>query len=99
MVTVGVLARFEAKPAKEADMDRFFKEGLLIVQQQPTAVAWFAFRLGPTTFGAFAAFPDEEARKSLLSVGGPVVAERHSELFAQSPTFQMVDVIAAKLPG
>ncbi len=99
MVTVGVLARFEAKPGNEAAVERFFQEGLPIVQRQSAETAWYAFRLGPTTFGAFAAFADEEARHALLSVGGPVLAERHPELFAEPPTFEMADVLAAKLPG
>jgi hypothetical protein len=63
--TVGALARFEAKPGNEADVERFFQEGLLIVQRQPASIAWYAFRLGPTTFGAFAAFANEEERSSL----------------------------------
>jgi quinol monooxygenase YgiN len=99
MVTVGVLARFEAKPGNEAAVERFFNEGRLIVQRGKASTAWYAFRLGPTTFGAFAAFADEEARHALLSVGGPVLAERHPELFAEPPTFEMADVLAAKLPG
>ncbi len=99
MVTVGVLARFEAKPGNEAAVERFFQEGLPIVQRQSAETAWYAFRLGSTTFGAFAAFADEEARLALLSVGGPVAAQRHPELFAQPPTFEMADVLAAKLPG
>ena len=99
MVTVGVLARFEAKPGNEAAVERFFQEGLPIVQRQPASTVWYAFRLGPTTFGAFAAFATEEERLALLSVGGPVLAERNSELFAEPPTFEMADVLAAKLPG
>jgi hypothetical protein len=97
--TVGALARFEAKPGNEADVERFFQEGLLIVQRQPASIAWYAFRLGPTTFGAFAAFANEEERSALFSVGGPVLAERNSELFVQPPTFEKVDILAAKLPG
>jgi quinol monooxygenase YgiN len=98
MMTVGVLARFEAKLGNEADVERFFQEGLPIVQRQPASTAWFAFRLEPTTFGAFAAFASEEERLALLSAGGPVLAERYSEIFAQPPTFQKVDVLAAKRP-
>ncbi len=99
MVTVGALARFEAKPGNEAAVERFFQEGLPIVQRQPASTVWYAFRLGPTTFGAFAAFATEAERLALLSVGGPVLAERNSELFAEPPTFEMADVLAAKLPG
>jgi quinol monooxygenase YgiN len=98
MLTVGVLARFEFKPGNEPDVERFFQEGLAIVQQQKASTVWFALRLGPTTFGAFAAFTNEEERHTLLSVGGPAVAQRYSSLFAQPPTFEKVDVLAAKLP-
>jgi quinol monooxygenase YgiN len=97
MVTVGVLARFEAKPGNEANVERFFQEGLAIVQQQKASTVWFAFRLGPTTFGAFAAFTNEEERHALLSVGGPVLTQSNFELFAEPPTFKKVDVLAAKL--
>ena len=98
MVTVGVLARFEAKPGNEADVERLFNEGLPIVQQQPASTAWYAFRMGRTTFGAFAAFTNEKERDALLSVGGPVLAEKRSALFTLRPVFQKVDILAAKLP-
>src|SRR5690242_10345030 len=98
MVSVGVLARFEAKSPNEAKVERFFGEGLAIVQQPKARAVWFAFRLSSTTFGAFAAFTNEEEREALLSVGGPVLALRSAELFAQPPTFHKVDILAAKLP-
>jgi quinol monooxygenase YgiN len=98
MVTVGALARFEAKPGNEAAVERFFQEGLPIVQQQPASTIWFAFRLESTTFGAFAAFANEEERQALFSIGGPVLAQRNSALFVQPPTFEKVDVLAAKRP-
>ena len=98
MVTVGVLARFEAKFGNEAKVERFFQEGLAIVQRQKASTIWFVFRLGPTTFGAFAAFANEDERLSLLSVGGPIAAQKNSELFVQPPTFQNISIVAAKLP-
>ena len=99
MVTVGVLARFEAKPGNEAAIERFLHEGRPIAQQYKASTFWYAFRLSPTTFGAFAAFADEEARDALLHGGGPALAEKNAVLFAQPPTFEMIDVIATKLPG
>ena len=98
-VTVGALARFEAKPGHEAEVERFFLEGLPIVQRQKTSTLWFGFRLGPTTFGAFAAFANEEDRQALLSVGGPVLAESNAALFALPPMFEKVAIFAARLPG
>ena len=98
MVPVGVLARFETTSGNEAKVERFFQEGLTIVQQQKASTVWFAFRLSPTTFGAFAAFANEEERLALLSIGGPKASQRNAELFAHPPAFQKVDVLAAKLP-
>ena len=99
MVTVGVLARLEAKPGKEADVESFLRGGLSVVQEEPATTAWFAICLGPSTFGIFDAFPDESGRQAHLS-GRVAVAltEKASELFAQPPTIEKVDVLAAKLP-
>jgi len=100
MVTVGVLARLEAKPGKEEEVASFLEGALPLAEQEPATIAWFALRLGPTTFGICDAFPDEEGRQAHLS--GPIAAalmERADELLAQPPTLEMTDVLASKLPG
>ncbi len=99
MVNVGLLARLEAKPGKEEDVARFLNEGLSLAQEEPDTVAWFAIRLGESTFGIFDVFPDEDGRQAHLS--GPIAAalmERADELFAQPPDIEELDVLAAKLP-
>ena len=99
MVTVALLIRLEAKPGKEAEVESFLKAGLPIVQEEPATTAWFGIRMGPSTFGIFDAFPDEAGRKTHLS--GRVAAAltaKASELFAQPPQIEEVDVLAAKLP-
>lgn len=98
-VTVALLVRLEAKPGKEAEVEKFLRDGLGLVQQEPKTTAWFAIRLGPSTFGIFDAFPDESGRQEHLN--GKVAAalkERAGELFAQPPSIEQVEVIAAKLP-
>jgi quinol monooxygenase YgiN len=100
MVSVALLVRLEAKPGKEADVEQFLRDGLAIVQGEPLTTAWFALRLGPTSFGIFDAFPDDAGRQAHLS--GQVAAAlmaRASELFAQPPDIQQIDVLADKLPG
>ncbi|MGI8550240.1 MAG: putative quinol monooxygenase [Dehalococcoidia bacterium] len=100
MVTVGLLVRLEAKPGKEAEVESFLNAGLPIVQEEPATTAWFAIRLGPTTYGIFDVFPNEAGRQAHLS--GRVAAalkERASELFAQPPAIEQLDVLASKLPG
>ena len=100
MTSVALLVRLEAKPGKEAEVEQFLRGGLAIVQGEPATTAWFAVRMGPTTFGIFDAFPDEAGRQAHLS--GRVAAalmQRAPDLLAQPPDIQQIDVIADKLPG
>jgi len=53
MVTVGVLARLEATPGKEEEVARFLEGALPLAQQEEATTAWFAIRMGPSTFGIF----------------------------------------------
>jgi quinol monooxygenase YgiN len=68
--------------------------------EEPATIAWFAIRLGPSTFGIFDAFPDEAGRQAHLSgrVAAALMAKA-SELLAQPPVIEKVEVLAAKLPG
>ncbi|MGB7556603.1 MAG: antibiotic biosynthesis monooxygenase [Candidatus Korobacteraceae bacterium] len=99
MVNVGLFVRLEAKPGKERDVESFLREALPLVNAEPTTTAWFAIRMGPTTFGIFDVFPDEAARQTHLS--GKVAAAlmaRASELFERPPNIEKLDVLATKLP-
>jgi quinol monooxygenase YgiN len=98
MVKVALFVRLEAKPGKEAEVERFLLDGLPLVQQEPATIAWFGIRLGPSTFGIFDAFADEQGRQAHLA--GKVAAAlmaKASELFAKPPAIEKVDVLAAKL--
>jgi quinol monooxygenase YgiN len=97
-VTVGLLARIEAKPGREADVEDLFQQGLSLVEQEPGTVRWFAIRFGPSSFGIFDAFPDDDGRQAHLS--GQVaqaLGENTGELF-EEPTIEQVDVIAERDP-
>ncbi len=99
MVTKGLLVRLEAKPGKEAEVERFLEGGRPLVEDEPATTAWFGIRLGPSTFGIFDVFPDDAGRNAHLS--GQVAAalgETASELFSQEPSIEKIDVIASKLP-
>lgn len=99
MVKVALFVRLEAKPGKEADVESFLRGGLAIVQQEPATTAWFAIRMGPSTFGIFDAFPDDAGRQAHLSgrVAAALMAKA-PELLAKPPQIDKVDVLAAKLP-
>jgi quinol monooxygenase YgiN len=100
MVTTALFVRLEAKQGKEKDVEEFLRGGLAVVLQEPATTAWFAIRLGPSTFGIFDAFPDEAGRQAHLT--GQVAAALRAkapELLSQPPVIEKVDVLAAKLPG
>ena len=99
-VNIALLIRLDAKPGKEADVVNFLRDGLSLVQEEQATTTWFGIHLGPSMFCIFDVFPDESGRQVHLS--GRVAAAltpRASELFAQPPTIEKVDVLAAKLPS
>jgi quinol monooxygenase YgiN len=99
MPKFALFVRLEAKPGKEEEVANFLRSGLSLVEQEPKTVVWFGVRLGPSTFGIFDAFPDEEGRQAHLS--GKVAAAlmaKAADLFSQPPSIEKADVLAVKLP-
>jgi quinol monooxygenase YgiN len=97
-MSVALLVRLEAKAGKEAEVEEFLRGGLAIVEEEPATTTWFALKLGPATYGIFDTFPDDAGRQAHLS--GRVAAalmQKASELLAQPPTIEKVEVLAAKL--
>lgn len=100
MTTLALYVRLEAKQGKEKEVEQFLRNGLSIVQGEPETTAWFAVRMGDSTYGIFDAFANESGRQAHLN--GRLAAalkERASELFSQPPSVERVDILAAKLPG
>jgi quinol monooxygenase YgiN len=100
MVTVGLLVRLEAKPGKEADVERFLEGGLALVNEEPETAAWFAIRMGPSSYGIFDVFPSDSGRQAHLQgrVAEALVTQA-ADLFSEPPDIGQLDVLAAKLPG
>lgn len=99
MVTEALFVRLEARPGKEAAVEAFLKDALPAVQAEPDTEAWFAIRLGASSYAIFDCFEDEAGRKAHLA--GRVAAQlmaRAPELFAVPPGIDKADVLAAKLP-
>jgi quinol monooxygenase YgiN len=100
MVKTALYVHLEAKPGKEAEVQKFLEGGLALVNQEPATTAWFGMKMGPSTFGIFDAFPDEAGRNAHLN--GAVAAAlmaKAGELFAAPPKIQKVEILAAKLPA
>ena len=100
MVKVALLVRLEAKPGKEAAVEKFLGGALSLANQEATTPVWFALRLGPSTFAIFDAFADDAGRQTHLS--GPIASAlmaNAAELLARAPQIEQVDVLAVKLPN
>ncbi|ADB52442.1 putative quinol monooxygenase [Conexibacter woesei] len=99
MVTVGLWVRLEAKPGREDDVAQFLRQAQDLVDAEAKTTAWFAIKLGPATFGIFDVFDGEDGRDEHLR--GRVAAalgERATDLFAEAPGIEKLDVLASKLP-
>jgi quinol monooxygenase YgiN len=99
MVKVALYVQLEAKPGKEAEVEKFLNGGLPLVEEEPATITWYAIKLGPSTYGIFDTFPDDQGRQAHLS--GKVAAAlmaKASELFSKPPQIQQVEILAAKLP-
>lgn len=99
MTNVGLLVRLEAKPGKEDAVEEFLRGGLALVEAEPETLAWFAIRLGPSTFGIFDAFEAEAGRDAHLAgrVAEALMAQA-DDLFSSPPAIEKVEVLADKLP-
>jgi quinol monooxygenase YgiN len=99
MVTKGILARLEAKPGKEAELESFLRGGLAIVQGEPDTIAWYAIQIGPSTFGIFDVFNDEAGRDAHMNGQIPAaLMAKADELLSVPPTLEMIDVLEVKMP-
>jgi len=97
MVKLALLARLEAKPGKEQEVADFIKSALPLAQQEPDTVSWYALQLGPSTFGIFDTFENEEGRQAHL--GGQIaqaLMAKAPELLAKDPVIEQVDLLAVK---
>ena len=98
MLKQALLARLEAKPGKEGEVEALLKSALALANQEAFTPVWFAIKLGPTTFGIFDAFADEAGRDAHL--GGQIAAAlmaKAPELLALPPQIDKVEVLASKV--
>jgi quinol monooxygenase YgiN len=100
MVRVGLVVRLVAKPGKEEELASFLASALPLARSELGTVVWFALRFDQREFGIFDAFANGEGRSAHLE--GPIAAAlmaKASELLAETPRIEPVDVLAAKLTG
>ena len=97
MVKYALLARVEAKPGKEGDVEAFLKSALPLAQAEPGTRTWYAWKIDARTFGIFDTFDDEAGRTAHLSgeIAKALMANAGA-LLAKPPVIEKLDVLAAK---
>ena len=97
MIKFALLARLEAIPGKEKDVEVFLETGAALALDEPKTITWYAFRLGPTSFGIFDTFEEEEGRQAHLSGDiAKALMQKAPDLFSSAPDIQMADIIGVK---
>lgn len=92
-----LLARLEAKPDQVETLRSFLTEALSLAEDEEKTLSWYALQIGPTTFGIFDTFEDEEGRQAHLD--GEIASallDRADELLQEPPQIERVEVLAAK---
>ncbi len=96
-VTLGILARLEAKDGKGDDLAAFLRSGREIAVQEDGTVTWYAFKLDENTYGIFDTFETEDARQAHINGEIPrALGTVADDLLASEPDIRTVDVIAVK---
>ncbi|ART74553.1 putative quinol monooxygenase [Mycolicibacterium sp. jd] len=94
-IRVGLLVTIEAKPTKGDEVAAFLESAQQLVEQEPATVTWYAIRLGPTSFGIFDTFADDEGRQAHLSGAvAEALGKATPDLLAAAPDIRAVDVLA-----
>ncbi|MGB0124457.1 MAG: antibiotic biosynthesis monooxygenase [Silvibacterium sp.] len=100
MEALGLLALLQARPGQEAVVEEFLKSAESLVQQEEGTIRWYAFKIGPSTFGIFDTFADEKGRAAHLSgeIAKTLLASAE-ELLAIRPQIEMLQILASKPSG
>ena len=97
MEKFALLARVEAKPGKETEVEAFLKSALPLAEAEPQTVRWYGLKINENTFGIFDTFETEDGRKAHLQgkIAEALMANA-AELLAKDPVIEFVDLLAVK---
>jgi quinol monooxygenase YgiN len=97
MVKLALLARLEARPGKEKEVAELLKSALSLAENEQDTIQWYALQIGPSTFGVFDTFLDEQGRSAHLSgeIAKALMAKAE-ELFSTPPVIEQVTLLAVK---
>jgi hypothetical protein len=99
MANVALWVQLEAKKGKEAEVETFLRDALILANGEVGTITWYALKLGPTSYAIFDTFLTEKEREAHLA--GAIangLKERSGELFSKPPTIERIEILASKLP-
>lgn len=95
-----IWADLEAKPGKEKELERFLASAQTLAENEPGTTTWYALKIGPSRYGIFDTFADEEGRNAHLN--GEIAKAlfvKAKDLLASEPKIDKPEILAAKAPG
>ncbi|MBC8165910.1 MAG: antibiotic biosynthesis monooxygenase [Bryobacteraceae bacterium] len=95
-----IWAQMEAKPGKEQEVEAFLKSAQQMAVAESGTTTWYALKIGPSKYGIFDTFADEESRHAHLNGEIAKALFAHAdELFVKAPEIDKPEILAAKAPG
>lgn len=96
-VKKGLLARLEAKPGKEDELEEFLESALPLAKKEDLTIHWFAFKIDDSTFGIYDTFEGEEGQNAHLEgeIASALLAKA-DELLASGPVIEKINILASK---
>lgn len=97
MEKLAIWAYLEAKPGKEKEVEEFLKSAQPLAERESGTVAWYAVKLGPSTFGIFDTFADEAGRNAHLNGDiAKALFAKAKDLFVKDPQVSKPEILASK---
>lgn len=95
-----IWADLEAKPGKEQELERFLMAAQTLAENEPGTTTWYALKIGPSRYGIFDTFADEEGRNAHLTGEiAKALFAKAKELLASDPKIEKPEILAVKAPG
>src|SRR5437879_850288 len=97
MGKLAIWAQLEAKPGKENEVEQFLTSAQPLAERESGTLSWYAIKMGPTTYGIFDTFADENGRNAHLNGDiAKALFAKAKDLFSKPPEIAKPEILAAK---
>jgi quinol monooxygenase YgiN len=97
MGKLAIWAQLEAKPGKEQEVETFLKSAQPLAEKEQGTISWYAIKMGPSKYGIFDTFADENGRNAHLNGEiAKALFSKAQDLFVKSPEIAKPEILASK---